>query len=127
MLDLVGDDCEPPSKSMMEPVVRDGGWGMWSAWECSADCDGGFGSRERLCNNPEPTLWGHNCPGWDVPRQFGLCNNHKCGTFSDEVRLRMLYSLANDPYLAGPEGGGAVCAQMSHGRVPGGPGAVLAA
>ena len=38
------------------------------------------------------------CPaGWHVPREFGLCNNHKCGTFSDDTRLRMLYNLAKDP------------------------------
>ncbi|KAF0309120.1 Thrombospondin-1 [Amphibalanus amphitrite] len=97
MLDLAGDRCEPPSDEQLEPVARDGGWGMWSSWDCSAPCDGGFGSRQRLCNNPEATLWGHDCPGWHVPREFGLCNNHKCGTFSDDTRLRMLYNLANDP------------------------------
>ncbi|KAF0309121.1 A disintegrin and metalloproteinase with thrombospondin motifs 12 [Amphibalanus amphitrite] len=97
MLDLAGDRCEPPTDEQLEPVARDGGWGMWSSWDCSAPCDGGFGSRQRLCNNPEATLWGHDCPGWHVPREFGLCNNHKCGTFSDDTRLRMLYNLANDP------------------------------
>ena len=39
----------------MSNLVVNGGFSEWGEWgECSATCDNGTISRERVCNNPEP-------------------------------------------------------------------------
>ena len=61
----------------VELVEVDGGWSNFGDWsECSAECDGGFQPRTRLCNNPAPGNGGAYCDGVN----FGIqaCNTHQC-------------------------------------------------
>ncbi|XP_057306646.1 coadhesin-like [Hydractinia symbiolongicarpus] len=54
-----------------------GGWSDWSSWTaCSAKCNGGMRSRERVCNNPEPQNGGANCEG-EAEDAEG-CNEEAC-------------------------------------------------
>lgn len=70
--------------------ARDGGWGDWSPWSCSAPCGGGEGFRERFCNNPRPNLLGKECAGMDVYR--GPCNTFPCGDAPPGWRIKNLSS-----------------------------------
>ncbi|XP_076293122.1 uncharacterized protein LOC143215152 [Lasioglossum baleicum] len=38
----------------------DGGWSEWGPWACSASCNGGTGTRKRLCNSPAPNVKGRD-------------------------------------------------------------------
>ena len=66
-------------------ITVDGGWGSWSSWSsCSATCDGGRRTRQRLCNNPLPSRGGNNCTGGNSQEQ--TCNTADCpGKASEEL------------------------------------------
>lgn len=45
-------------------IGNNGGWSEWSTWStCSAECGVGVQTRERACNNPQPTGRGSGCIG----------------------------------------------------------------
>nr|XP_050849219.1 uncharacterized protein LOC127063448 isoform X3 [Vespula vulgaris] len=61
----------------------DGGWSEWGPWACSASCNGGVGTRTRLCNSPEPNVRGEPCIG---PNSMtGRCNLIKCGDLTEDT------------------------------------------
>ncbi|XP_015186300.1 PREDICTED: uncharacterized protein LOC107071648 [Polistes dominula] len=60
----------------------DGGWSEWGPWSCSASCDGGVGTRTRLCNSPEPNIRGEPCIG--PSSMTGRCNLIKCGDLTED-------------------------------------------
>ena len=56
--------------------IVDGNWGEWSQWTpCSQKCNGGMRTRERLCNNPEPSEFGKSCEGEGEDSQ--ACNEEE--------------------------------------------------
>lgn len=62
-----------------------GGWSDWSSWTaCSAKCNGGMRSRERVCNNPEPQNGGANCEG-EAEDAEG-CNEEACEPGNNMLR-----------------------------------------
>lgn len=65
----------------------DGGWSEWSPWGCNVRCGGGFGFRERKCNNPRPNYKGKPCFG--VARQGGECNKFECGCVNPSRSLTL--------------------------------------
>ena len=55
----------------------DGLWSAWSAWgSCSATCLGGLQKRNRTCDSPAPSSFGHMCVGTD--EEYQTCNNKNC-------------------------------------------------
>ena len=55
----------------------DGEWSSYGNWsDCSAECDGGFKTRTRHCNNPVPKGGGADCVGKDLDTQ--ACNTQQC-------------------------------------------------
>ncbi|XP_043491579.1 uncharacterized protein LOC122517208 [Polistes fuscatus] len=60
----------------------DGSWSEWGPWSCSASCDGGVGTRTRLCNSPEPNIRGEPCIG--PSSMTGRCNLIKCGDLTED-------------------------------------------
>lgn len=55
----------------------DGGWSSWTDWgDCSASCGTGIRRRHRGCNNPTPSLLGHDCEG--ETESFELCETYSC-------------------------------------------------
>ena len=62
---------------MKQSFNLDGGWSDWGKWSiCSAVCGGGFMTRDRLCNNPMPSLNGRSCVGTD--KDVTACNGDQC-------------------------------------------------
>ena len=58
-------------------IAVNGGWSSWSSWSsCSATCDGGQRTRQRLCNNPPPSGGGSDCVGSSSDQQ--TCNTASC-------------------------------------------------
>ncbi|WAR31220.1 HMCN1-like protein, partial [Mya arenaria] len=58
-------------------LIADGAWSTWRSWStCSASCGGGVQRRHRYCNNPAPSVMGHNCAGTD--EQTNICNSFNC-------------------------------------------------
>ncbi|KAK3092770.1 hypothetical protein FSP39_007057, partial [Pinctada imbricata] len=59
----------------IEPI--DGQWSHWLQWtSCSASCEGGYRTRMRECNNPEPKYGGKNCRGSNS--DTFICNMGPC-------------------------------------------------
>ncbi|XP_037905898.1 semaphorin-5B [Hermetia illucens] len=99
----------PPCPVPEEQPV-DGGWGPWGSWsDCSAACGGGYRSRRRKCNNPQPRNGGLDCSGCHV--EYEVCNTKSCpeikkmsawtpwlievnGSASDRGRLEKRYRFA---------------------------------
>nr|XP_050849223.1 uncharacterized protein LOC127063448 isoform X7 [Vespula vulgaris] len=70
------------SQDIDGPAI-DGGWSEWGPWACSASCNGGVGTRTRLCNSPEPNVRGEPCIG---PNSMtGRCNLIKCGDLTEDT------------------------------------------
>ena len=64
-----------PNPVQADPV--NGGWGEWSDFtDCSAECGGGFTSRERACDSPAPFDGGADCVGQDT--ETLACNDEPC-------------------------------------------------
>ncbi|XP_052788645.1 scavenger receptor cysteine-rich domain superfamily protein-like [Mya arenaria] len=64
----------------------DGAWSTWRSWStCSASCGGGVQRRHRYCNNPAPSVMGHNCAGTD--EQTNICNSFNCYAKDGKIRL----------------------------------------
>ncbi|XP_052231141.1 angiopoietin-2-like isoform X1 [Dreissena polymorpha] len=63
--------------SLLQRIVSvDGQWGTWTAWSlCTwSHCTQ---TRTRACNNPQPLLFGRDCPG--LTTQTQECNKSSCG------------------------------------------------
>ncbi|KAL4223254.1 scavenger receptor [Mactra antiquata] len=59
----------------------DGVWSSWSSWgSCSQTCLGGLTSRQRQCNSPTPSNFGHDCVGSN--REYKICNSIPCQVHS---------------------------------------------
>jgi len=67
------------SKTCLYPAV-DGVWATWGHWsKCFSEnfvCGAGVQSRERTCNNPEPSNGGKDCEGGFVEKR--VCRNQDC-------------------------------------------------
>ncbi|XP_076657285.1 uncharacterized protein LOC143361615 [Halictus rubicundus] len=61
----------------------DGGWSEWGPWSCSASCNGGTGTRKRLCNSPAPNVKGEPCVGPHT--MVGRCNEILCGDVTQDT------------------------------------------
>ncbi|XP_066600635.1 uncharacterized protein [Prorops nasuta] len=61
----------------------DGGWSEWGPWACSASCNGGVGSRKRVCDSPEPNVRGEPCLGPST--MTGRCNMILCGDITEDT------------------------------------------
>ncbi|XP_033330856.2 uncharacterized protein LOC117222927 isoform X1 [Megalopta genalis] len=61
----------------------DGGWSEWGPWACSASCNGGTGTRKRLCNSPAPNVKGEPCVGPHT--MVGRCNEILCGDVTQDT------------------------------------------
>ena len=60
-------------------LLADGGWSSWGAWDdCSTSCGGGITRRQRLCDNPSPSAFGHPCIGND--EHTVQCNTLPCSS-----------------------------------------------
>ncbi|XP_015601165.1 uncharacterized protein LOC107270578 isoform X2 [Cephus cinctus] len=73
-------NCIP---SDIDGDAEDGGWSEWGPWACSASCNGGMGTRKRLCNSPEPNVRGEPCLGPSI--MTGRCNMNICGDITDDT------------------------------------------
>ncbi|XP_034933803.1 uncharacterized protein [Chelonus insularis] len=62
---------------------EDGEWSEWGPWTCGASCNGGVGSRKRVCNNPEPNIKGEPCLGPSI--MTGRCNTIACGDITEDT------------------------------------------
>ncbi|KAM6977691.1 SCO-spondin [Aplochiton taeniatus] len=77
---------QEPCNTIHCPV--NGGWSPWSRWSlCSAECDSGVQTRERLCNTPSPQYGGSSCPGPHI--QTRDCNSHPCSGVCPEGMVHM--------------------------------------
>lgn len=64
------------SISCFTPIVN-GGWNCWSEWtQCTRSCEGGTRQRYRSCNNPAPSINGHDCFGDNIVTE--VCNEEPC-------------------------------------------------
>ncbi|WAR30087.1 TSP2-like protein [Mya arenaria] len=62
-------------KNIIYEFILDGIWSSWQQWApCPVTCGFGITSRDRQCNNPIPSLFGHQCEGHDADWQvcYGL-------------------------------------------------------
>ncbi|KAJ8941245.1 hypothetical protein NQ314_010443 [Rhamnusium bicolor] len=67
--------CAESPPCPAQPI--DGGWGPWSPWSsCTANCGGGYKTRQRKCDNPPPYNGGQNCKGNNI--EYERCNEHSC-------------------------------------------------
>ncbi|XP_053375480.1 coadhesin-like [Mercenaria mercenaria] len=74
----LGDTSE--DRICFNKACADGGWSSWSDWStCSATCLGGLSKRTRLCNNPSPSTFGHDCIGNNEGSK--ICNAVPCQEF----------------------------------------------
>ncbi|VDI29943.1 Hypothetical predicted protein [Mytilus galloprovincialis] len=75
----VGINCTGNYQTVISPIFPTvkGNWGSWTSWTtCSATCDSGFKTKNRLCNNPVPSSNGLYCNG----KSFELleCSTARC-------------------------------------------------
>ncbi|KAH3869415.1 hypothetical protein DPMN_032580 [Dreissena polymorpha] len=77
---LMGHYCDGPNEetdTCYNIPCADGGWSLWQNWStCTATCGGGLRTRERMCNNPVPSLLGRYCDG--SSQMIDLCNKAPC-------------------------------------------------
>ena len=61
-------------------VFVDGRWGSWDQWStCTVTCDGGYQSRHRECDNPEPINGGSHCSvDGSIGSHSKPCNEEPC-------------------------------------------------
>jgi len=72
---LINRRISPPARL---DIFVDGGWSSWSPWtECDVKCGKGFQRRQRVCNNPSPSLNGAYCQGDGE-------ESHSCATLCQE-------------------------------------------
>ncbi len=58
-------------------LAVNGDWGLWSGFSaCTSSCGGGTQTRTRLCDDPEPSNGGRDCPG--LSSESNTCNTQEC-------------------------------------------------
>ncbi|XP_053403518.1 thrombospondin-1-like isoform X2 [Mercenaria mercenaria] len=72
-----GEPYQVETCNMQSCPVTNGGWGSWTSWtSCTASCNGGMQSRQRICNNPKPSADGDFCDGNAM--NVRMCNQQHC-------------------------------------------------
>ena len=58
----------------------DGGWGQWTEWpDCDKECNGGYHTRTRVCDNPVPAYGGSECTSdGSKESETQPCNTDPC-------------------------------------------------
>lgn len=91
-----GDHCFGDStedRVCFSRPCANGGWSSWTTWgTCSASCNGGLKSRQRICNNPPPSLLGRQCVGNSI--EYISCNNGLCQVLPSTQKV---YFAVNTP------------------------------
>jgi len=72
-------------------VTVDGVWNTWTSWTtCSASCDFGTHSRDRVCDDPAPRFGGKDCAGASQEEDICDSGTHCPGNFLILTRLKRL-------------------------------------